>query len=199
MINEKATLRWMGYSSDELSFGSHKKVWAVCDDCGKGRWIEYRRYKDLCRHCATTSESFIRKNSESHKGKKNHRYGISMPEKIRKQISATLQGVRIEKWTSFTTSESQKFYNSNKYDAWRQFVFKRDKFTCQECGDSPSGKLNAHHILPYRDWKDTQYSLNPMNGITLCKTCHEETYGNEYEFFNKYFDIVNGVGKSCII
>ena len=75
---------------------------------------------------------------------------------------------------------------------WRISIFERDDFTCQECG-SRGGDLNAHHILPYRDWKDKQYSLNLMNGITLCVDCHRETFNNEYEYFNKYFDIVNGV------
>jgi hypothetical protein len=29
-----------------------------------------------------------------------------------------------------------------------------------------------------------------MNGITLCRTCHEGTFGKEYEFFDRYHAIL---------
>ena len=71
-------------------------------------------------------------------------------------------------------------------------IIKRDNYTCQECLER-GGKLNAHHILPYRDWKDEQISLNVYNGITLCEECHKKTYGKEYDFIGKYLDITNGI------
>lgn len=58
---------------------------------------------------------------------------------------------------------------SRYYTQWRREVFKRDDFTCQMCGDV-GGKLNAHHIMPYRSYKKLRLDVN--NGVALCKKCH---------------------------
>lgn len=98
-------------------------------------------------------------------------------------------------WKGGITSEDINFRSSSECKDWRVSVFERDDYTCQECGDKGGVVLNAHHILPYSDWREPRFSLNIKNGITLCEDCHRETFGREYEFFNKYFDIANGVGN----
>lgn len=58
MIDEETTFREKGYYSTDLSYGSNKLVWAICEgeDCqregGRGRWIQFRQYHDLCYWCA---------------------------------------------------------------------------------------------------------------------------------------------------
>ena len=52
MIDEARTLELFGYTSDELSKGSHKRVVAICDDCGVSREVAPRAYRDLCHPCA---------------------------------------------------------------------------------------------------------------------------------------------------
>jgi len=93
-------------------------------------------------------------------------------------------------WKGGITSEKVKKHNdflkSPEYHGWRDIIFKRDDYTCQQCG--VSGVLvHAHHILPYRDYPELV--LDPDNGITLCKSCHEQTYGHEYDYIEKYQDI----------
>jgi hypothetical protein len=51
----------------------------------------------------------------------------------------------------------------------RMTVFRRDDYTCQHCGER-GGKLNAHHIRPWKEAADLRFA--PSNGITLCKPCH---------------------------
>jgi len=56
MIDEKQTLQMFGYTSDMLSAMSSKKIYHMCDDCGKETVMEYcnyarRVYKELCRGC----------------------------------------------------------------------------------------------------------------------------------------------------
>lgn len=97
-------------------------------------------------------------------------------------------------WQGGIISERDKFISSPEYKSWRTSIFERDNYTCQECGIR-GGHLNSHHILPYRDYPKEQFSLNINNGITLCTDCHRQTYGKEYEFFNKYFDLANGVNN----
>ena len=64
---------------------------------------------------------------------------------------------------------------------FRKEVYKRDKYTCQCCGDNKGGNLNAHHLNSY-NW-DKEHRTDINNGITLCKKCHKEFhdiygYGN---------------------
>ncbi len=55
MIDEARTLELFGYTSDELSKGSHKKIVAVCDECGHHRTVENRQCRDLCNQCSSRS------------------------------------------------------------------------------------------------------------------------------------------------
>ena len=59
---------------------------------------------------------------------------------------------------------------------WRTAVFERDDYTCQACGVR-GGRLQAHHIKPYREHTDLRHELS--NGQTLCVECHKktDTYG----------------------
>lgn len=92
----------------------------------------------------------------------------------------------------------------NKYLKWRTKVFKRDKYTCQECGaKNGNGKsivLNVHHKIPFslllQKFIKCYNTLSPSknkkelfeiamkykdfwdikNGQTLCKICHKKTF-----------------------
>ncbi|WP_090309199.1 HNH endonuclease [Natronorubrum texcoconense] len=64
----------------------------------------------------------------------------------------------------------------NKYpsdwDSRRREVYKRDRYTCQNCGSKGGRKgnteLHAHHIVPISD----EGTHNKNNLKTLCKDCH---------------------------
>lgn len=60
MINREATIRWKGYDPDELTKGSHKRVWNNCIDCGRGRWVQFNDVRDRCNSCAQLiNKSFV--------------------------------------------------------------------------------------------------------------------------------------------
>ena len=52
MIDEKQTFEMFGYTSDELSPKSGKKVVAICDGCGVQRVAHKYAYCDMCHLCA---------------------------------------------------------------------------------------------------------------------------------------------------
>ena len=73
---------------------------------------------------------------------------------------------------------------------WAQDVYRRDNYTCQRCGNASGNDLNAHHIvliknlMIYYDIKTIEDAVNCpafrslMNGITLCKRCHNWVHSN---------------------
>ena len=59
---------------------------------------------------------------------------------------------------------------SREYILWRDFVFKRDGFSCKCCGDKSGGNINAHHIKNFSSFEEGRFNVD--NGITLCDKCH---------------------------
>ena len=51
MMDEDRTMQLFGYTSDELSQSSKKKVVAVCDECGRYRAVRKDACEGLCRSC----------------------------------------------------------------------------------------------------------------------------------------------------
>ena len=76
-------------------------------------------------------------------------------------------------WKGGITNPNQKKRNDPRIKEWRQAVFERDKFTCQDCG--AKGYLQAHHIVPIS--KDLSKAFNVENGKTVCVSCHEKIHG----------------------
>ncbi|NBU33410.1 hypothetical protein EBS40_02140 [bacterium] len=77
-------------------------------------------------------------------------------------------------------------YSNPEYKKWRKLIYKRDNFTCQWPGCSSNIKLNAHHIYKWSDFPGLRF--HPNNGITLCKTHHDNIKGLEdsySQFFSK--------------
>lgn len=74
--------------------------------------------------------------------------------------------------------------NECEYKIWRDAVFARDNWTCQECGQR-GGKLCADHIKAWSTHPELRYELS--NGRTLCRECHYKTptYGGRMQRLKK--------------
>lgn len=77
-------------------------------------------------------------------------------------------------WQGGKTKASKRLRNSIHFKLWREAVFSRDNWTCQEC-DERGGKLHPHHIKAFADYPDLRFAID--NGITLCATCHQSKHG----------------------
>jgi len=84
------------------------------------------------------------------------------------------RGDKCKFWKGGKTPLSKILRSRTEYLNWRTEVFKRDDYTCQDCGvKSGNGKkvyLQAHHIKEFSKYPEKMYEIS--NGITLCKNCH---------------------------
>lgn len=93
-------------------------------------------------------------------------------EQRRKMSHAAKKGPDNVGWRGGKCSENYKLRRGSNYKMWRDSVFQRDNYTCQECGER-GGELNAHHVKSWAEHPHLRYEIS--NGITLCIICHKET------------------------
>lgn len=83
-----------------------------------------------------------------------------------------MSGANNPRWI---TDRSQiKIGDRNLHDplqkGWRKAVKDRDGWTCRIADNNCAGRLEAHHILPWKEFPELRYEIN--NGITLCHSHH---------------------------
>lgn len=134
------------------------------------------------------SEEHKRKIGDSNKGSKNGFYGKNHTEDSKKKISQAMKGKNCGPFhPAWKGGISFEQYSQHWTDDLKEVIRKRDNYVCQECGihqDEMQSykKLDIHHI----DYD--KHNLDPINLISLCKSCHMKTnYNREYwvKYFNK--------------
>lgn len=66
---------------------------------------------------------------------------------------------------------------SSAYNTWRREVWLRDNFKCKIANPDCKGRIEAHHILAWRDYPELRYQIT--NGITLCHFHHPKVRKEE--------------------
>ena len=147
----------------------------------------------------------LKKMSDSKLGEKNSFYGkhhttetLDMLSEMNSGANNPNHGKRGKDsngWKGGLTPRMQAIRNSDAYKNWRDAVYLRDNWTCMECGARSSADtavyLNAHHIHPIKDNKNTLLIFDVNNGITLCADCHNKTKGHEEDFIDQYEPILS--------
>lgn len=147
----------------------------------------------------------LEKMSEVKLGEKNSFYGKHHSTETRDNLSKLNTGENnpnygkvgkdAPNWQGGLTDKMQALRNTTAYKNWRESVYERDDWTCQECGARSSADnavyLNAHHIHPIKDNKNSLLIFDVNNGITLCADCHNKTKGHEEDFIDRYAAMIS--------
>jgi len=188
---------------------SEKTREKLCESC-KGRivWNKDLIGEEFKSHYKNGMKGIFKKGHEPHnkglmgwsQGHPGYMLGKKQTEEAREKISEAnkgctpwnkgktcpqLSGTHKPNWKGGISSLVERIRKSYKYRQWRDDVFMRDDFTCQECGQKGFA-LNAHHIksfsIIFEEYKitileeallcDELWNIN--NGITLCEECHYE-------------------------
>jgi hypothetical protein len=134
--------------------------------------------------------------SLQHMGKTTWNKGIPRTEEVKRRLSLAMVGMykgeKNPNWKGGIAAISNLIRTSVKYTEWRQEVFIRDNFTCQDCGDNSGGNLEVHHkkcfsvlleeikkYLPLLPLFEAAMLYTPLwnvgNGLTLCEKCHNKS------------------------
>ena len=120
------------------------------------------------------SEEHQKKLNESLKGKH-----YSIKTEFKKGHRGKMVGEKHWNWQGGITSFNEQLRNSSKMKIWKELVFLRDNFTCQNleckyCNNKCGGiLLNAHHIKPFSLFPELRFKLS--NGITYCAEFHHKS------------------------
>ena len=110
------------------------------------------------------------KNPEYRKKQTERMLGENNPMK-RPEIKEKFTGENSPSWISDRSKLAKRQErNDMAYKEWRMNVWRRDNFKCKIANEDCKGRLEAHHILGWKDHPELRYEVN--NGITLCHAHH---------------------------
>jgi len=130
------------------------------------------------RHTQEWKDALSKRMKENHPMRgKCHSLEAREKMSIAKKGKRQKRGEESPSWRGGKTAKAKIIRSSLEYKLWRESVFKRDDYTCQQCLVR-GGELNADHIKPFSLFPELRLAID--NGVTLCRPCHmkTETFGS---------------------
>lgn len=90
--------------------------------------------------------------------------------------------------TKIVGRHNRSFHDS-EMKQWRTNVYKRDNFKCKIANQDCDGRLEAHHILGWKDYPELRYEVN--NGITLCHHHHPRKRVDETKLIPTFLKLID--------
>ena len=142
-------------------------------NCGfkKGNipWNKNLNYTDELKSKLNMAGLELGRTPEVNEKKRGRRVSLSTEFKRGHRINA---GEKSYLWKGGITPINKLLRRSIKFREWRESVFERDNWTCQEC-KIRGGILHPHHIKPWATFPEIRFLVD--NGLTLCASCHTKT------------------------
>lgn len=161
--------------------GSTKaQVKRVCETCGK----EFSTYKS--RVLLGRGKNCSRKCNWIANGKKLTGYKHSL--ETRMKCAVARRGEKNWAWKGGNRSLVSRIRHSLIYRLWRQEIYRKDDYTCAECGTRGNGnRFEVHHIISFallinkngiksiEDAEKCSELWDINNAVVLCRNCHKKT------------------------
>lgn len=142
-----------------------------CKQCGEP-YVVRRHAKDIQKYCSHECKSLA---SRGVKLVGNYRRGFKPEGGFETRFKS---GPEHPLWKGGVSHKHSTIRRSREYVEWRKSVYKRDNYTCQECGKHCRElDIVAHHIKNFADHESLRFVVD--NGITLCRHCHIILHRNE--------------------
>jgi len=187
-LSEKTKAKIRLARSKQIITEAHKKNISLSN---MGRIVSVKTRKKI----SQANKGKIRSEESKRRISITTKIAMGRPE-IRERMSIAMRGKRVgsknSAWLGGVSSWNSRLRNTVKYLDWRTFIFERDNYICQECGQI-GGALHADHVIPfsvfvgilidkygcgdniyYKAMKFTDM-WDTNNGRTLCVPCHKET------------------------
>lgn len=84
---------------------------------------------------------------------------------------------------------SDRILNDPFRKQWTRAVKNRDSWKCKISNSDCSGRLEAHHILGWKDYPELRYQIN--NGISLCHAHHPKKRSEEKRLSPYFTELVS--------
>lgn len=175
-----------------------KTTVSICKGCGKEFTHKVSSKAKYC-ECWFYRSPKIKTNC-IHCGKEYYKWSKSKSKYCNRNcywnhLKISLRGDKSHLWKGGLTKKSKKIRSRADYKEWRESVFIRDGYSCQECSvvdyKNKNRTLNAHHIKSFSKHPELRIDIN--NGITLCLDCHQKKHPQRLSNFKagkKRFDLV---------
>ena len=88
-------------------------------------------------------------------------------------VSKAHQGRNQWNWKGGISGNHRR--ETKEYLEWRQAIYQRDRWTCQDCRKKcKKGNIVAHHLKSWNKYPKLRFKID--NGITLCRICHKKRH-----------------------
>lgn len=107
-----------------------------------------------------------------------------------KGLKGYMEGENHYLWKKDRTQIKKQEDRNNPNDKqWKYAVYKRDNFKCKISDENCKGRMEAHHILSWREHPELRFNIN--NGITLCHFHHPRVRKEEKRLSPYFMDLVS--------
>jgi len=142
---------------------------------GKSPWMKGKHHIDESKRKISEQRKGIKPSKETRAKMSRAKKGNHYPKISEAQRERFKDKTKHPMWKGGITPLNKILRNKERIGIWRNAVFLRDKFTCQNkecefCNNEEGVYLQAHHIKPLSVYPELRFDLK--NGITYCKDFH---------------------------